>query len=87
MRHNPGYGIMAELMASGREIRLNRVEHGRVRQGDSVGARRIVRAVAAVDDADRDRLKEIAHPGRQFADRGRVGRLGVVVPRQPVDLR
>ena len=59
----------------------------RMRQRDRIGPRRIMRAVAAVGDTDRDRLKEIAHSDRQLADRGRVGRLGVVMPRKPVDLR
>ena len=46
-----------------------------------------MRAVAAVDDTDRDRVEEGLHPGRKCANRLGVRRLGVVVRRQPLDLR
>jgi hypothetical protein len=87
VRHNPGYGIMPKFMASRGEVSLDRVESLRVRQGHRVGAWRIMRAVAAMDDADRDRVEEIPDTSGQFSDRRRTGRLGIVVPRQPVDLR
>ncbi len=87
MRHNPGYGIMAEFVAPGREVSLDRMECVWRRQGHRVGARRVMRAVAAVDDADRDRVEEGLHSCREFADRLGVRRLGVVVRGQPLDLR
>jgi hypothetical protein len=46
-----------------------------------------MRAVAAVDDTDRDRVKEGLHPGGEFADRLGVRRFRVVVRRQALDLR
>lgn len=46
-----------------------------------------MRAVTAVDDADWDRIEEGLHSGREFADRLGIGRFGVVVRGQPLDLR
>ena len=87
MRHNPGYGIMPEFVAPGREVSLDRMERLRRRQGHRVGARRVMRAVTAVDHADRDRVEEGPHAGRELANRLWVRRLGIVVRRQAFDLR
>jgi hypothetical protein len=87
MRHNPGRGIMPEFVAPGREVSLDRVERVWPRQSDRVSARRVMRAVAAVDDADRDRVEEGLHPGRKCANRLGVRRLGIVMRWQPLDLR
>ena len=87
MRHNPGYGIMSELMTPGREVGLDRMKCLRRRQGHRVSARRVMSAVPAVNHADRDRIEECLHSGRKCANRLGVGRLGIVMRRQALDLR
>ena len=46
-----------------------------------------MRTVAAVDHLDRDGVEERAHTGGEFADRLGIGRLGIIVGGQAIDLR
>ena len=87
MRHNPGYGIMGQLMAPRREIRLDRMERMGIRQRDRVGAWGVMRTAAAVDHLDGDGVEKRADIGGEFADRPRIGRLGIIVGGQAIDLR